>query len=160
MVYRGGVQMDRLDTLVYKLIHRGKNDIEELAEVLGISTNYLYKMGLPEEHGSHSAIGLRRLVALMKAQGDNSILRHLCKRFGGVLVKLPRVARDKRDQIEIISDYQETTAGVIQLMIDYFNEPASHELRDRLIEKLYRITEKSVGIRKRVEHDGQFNLFN
>jgi len=151
--------MDRLDTLVYQLIHRGQKDIEELAELLGVSTNYLYKMGLPEENGSHSPIGLRRLIAIMKAQKDDSIARYMAQRFGAMFVKLPRVARNRMQQSEMVADYQKTASEAVQMMIDYINNPTSQELRARLIGLMLKMAEKSVAIQKRLEHDGQFNLF-
>ncbi|MDD5061817.1 MAG: hypothetical protein PHN44_06000 [Candidatus Marinimicrobia bacterium] len=150
--------MDELYTLVYNLIHRGKLNIDELAEILGVSSNYVYKMGLNEDSPSHSDIGLRKLIALMKAQGDDRIVRYMAQRFGGVFVKLPRVATDKRESSEMIVYYQECVTNTIKLMIDYFRDP-SPNARAILINMLDDVTAKTVGIRKRVEKDGQFNLF-
>lgn len=151
--------MDELYNLIYNLIHRGKLEIDELAEVLGVSSNYIYKMGLDEYSPSHSDIGLRKLIALMKAQGDDRIVRYLAQRFGGVFVKLPSVARDKRESAEMIADYQECVNDTIKLLIDYFKSP-SPNARAILINTLDFMTAKTVGIRKRVEKDGQYNLFN
>ncbi|MCK9432530.1 MAG: hypothetical protein M0R00_06200 [Candidatus Omnitrophica bacterium] len=150
--------MDELYTLVYNLIHRGKLNIDELAEILGVSSNYVYKMGLNEDSPSHSDIGLRKFIALMKAQGDDRIVRYMCQRFGGVFVKLPRVAKDKSESAEMVAYYQECVTNTIKLMIDYFKAPCPNA-RAVLINMLDDVTAKTVGIRKRVQNDGQFNLF-
>lgn len=105
--------MDRVGEIIYKLIHRGPHDIDELAELMGVSTNYVYRMGLPSTSESHSDIGIRRLIAIMKAQNDTAFVRYLAKRFGGMFVKVPRVARDRREGNEIIADYQETATRAV-----------------------------------------------
>jgi hypothetical protein len=151
--------MDDLYRLIYELIHRNKLSIDDLAEVLGVSSNYIYKMGLNEDSPSFSDIGVRRLIAIMKAQGDDRIVRYMCQRFGGVFVRLPRVAKDKSESAEMIAYYQESVTNTIKLMIDYFRNP-SPNARAVLINMLDDVTAKTVGIRKRVEKDGQFNLFN
>ena len=151
--------MDELWKLLYALIHRGKLDIDELAELLGVSSNYIYKMGLAEDSPSHSDIGIRKLIALMKAQNDDRIVRYLTTRFGGIFVKIPRVAQDKHESSIIIQDYQEAVTLAIGLLITYFDNP-NPNARAILISTLDDVTAKTVGIRKRVEKDGQFNLFN
>jgi hypothetical protein len=151
--------MDELYNLIYNLIHRGKNGIDELAEVLGVSSNYIYKMGLNEDSPSHSDIGIRKLIALMKAQGDDRIIYYLAQRFGGVFVKLPRVAKDKRESAELIHDYQECATKVTSLLFAYFDNP-NPNARAIIINALDESISKSVGIRKRIQCDGQYELFN
>ena len=150
--------MANLEALIYKLIHRGKKDINELSELLAVSVNYLYKMASPPGTSSYSDIGLRRLIAIMKAQKDDDIIRYLCSRFGGLFIKVPRVARDKRDWNCIINKYQSLVNRVVELLLTYSEAP-SKELQEKLLELLTQAAAQNIGIRKKVEKDGQFDLF-
>lgn len=152
--------MKSLEMLVYKLIREGDVPIRKLARLLGVSENYLYKMSLPEMNENWSDIPCRKLIAIGYHQKSDDLPKFMAREFGGVFVKIPRAARDRRDRNKIISNYQATTTGAVRSLIDYFERP-NEENYDDLLEKIEKVMSKSEGIRRRARKDGfqQMELF-
>jgi len=139
---------------IQDLILRGRVSIGELADGMGISENMVYRLGMPEGALEKA---VRRVLALMIAQKDFSLLKALCGRTGHLLVKVPRVARNRQEDSEMVAHYQETVTDAVSLMLDYVRErtPAS---RDALLAALDDVSCESVGISKRVKNDQQMEL--
>jgi len=77
---------------LYNTIHRNKKPLKLIAEEIGISENYLTRAALPEpeenETGSGCRFPLKKLVPLIRATGDYSVLdviEHSLGRFGVLL---------------------------------------------------------------------------
>ncbi len=137
-----------MESIVYRLIREGKYNIKQLADRLGVSENYLYKMSLPEWNDAYCDVPFRKLLAIAKHQGEIVLARWIAREFGGVFVKLPRVAKDRRDENAMVNDYQEVTNHAAKEMMDYFDKP-SEEGRRAVIAALDDVMSKSAGIRKR-----------
>jgi len=147
--------MNSLKEILYQTIHRSRATVPELADILGVSPNYLYKMGLPTDNGARFPLEL--LLPLMRATGNYAVLRHLADRSGFLLVKIPRVPRNRQETNQMIAGYQALTTEAIRLLIGYFQEPTREKKRN-LLEILNKVAAGSIGIKKRVEQGNQLEL--
>lgn len=115
---------ESLKSELYKTVHRNKKSIQQIADETGISANYLYRAGLPLEN-SGVKFPIEYLIPLMKSTGDYSILNHLSKVCGFLLVKMPRYKNTKVDDIEIVDQYQNATVSALKKLKDFLNEPTA-----------------------------------
>jgi hypothetical protein len=113
-----------LKTLLYTTIHRNKKSVAQIADETGISTNYLYRAGLPlEESGVKFPVDY--LLPLMNSTKDFSVLKHLANLSGFVLIKIPKLCRNKAEEIELVDEYQQATINAVRLLKDFLNTPNS-----------------------------------
>lgn len=110
-----------LKTAIYITIHRNNKSIDQLADEIGKSSNSLYRYCLEGESGAEMPISL--LVPLMKATKNFSILKHLAQLCGFVLVKVPKVGVNKKEELEIIDDYQTATVNALKFLKDFLTKP-------------------------------------
>ncbi|MBX2976445.1 MAG: hypothetical protein KF721_09940 [Ignavibacteriaceae bacterium] len=115
---------ESLKSELYKTVHRNKKSIQQIADETGISANYLYRSGLPLEN-SGVKFPIEYLIPLMKSTSDYSILNHLSKVCGFLLVKMPRYKNTKVDDIEIVDQYQNATVSTLKKLKDFLNEPTA-----------------------------------
>jgi hypothetical protein len=149
--------MDQLQEKLYKLIHRGELTIDDIGDLFGVSVNSIYKMG---EEDSSLVKAIRRTTSLMKLQKDYGIIEWMANRTGHLLVKVPRVGKDKRDDAEVVASYQQITSTAVSKMIEYFADPENEKLREELFQIMTRCAERSIAIRKRIEKRNQMDIFN
>jgi hypothetical protein len=147
--------MDKLQKSLVETIHKGALDVSDLAEAWGLTENSIYKMGL-EDSGLLKA--LRRISSLMMLQKRHDILKALAGRHDFLLVKVPRVAKDKREESELVQEYQELTTKAIGLLIKFFADP-TEECREKLMGALTDVTERSLAIKKRIANGNQLDIF-
>ena len=149
-----------LDMLIYELIRKGDLSIGQLAKKLGVSENYLYKISLPEFNQNNANAPLRKIIAIAKHQKSKKLAEYVAQEFNGMFVTIPRSARDRRDENEIVNDYQRTTSRAVQMLMEYFEKP-DEDNYNQLIKQLRDVMEKSEGIRRRAKKDGfkQMELF-
>lgn len=147
--------MDKLQKSLVDTIHKGALDVSDIARAWGLTENSIYKMGL-EESGLLKA--LRRLSSLMTLQKRHDILKVLAGHLDFLLVKVPRVAKDKREESDLVQEYQELTTNAIGLLIRFFADPTP-EMRQKLMDALTDVTERSIAIRKRVSDGNQLAIF-
>ena len=149
-----------LDIIVQQLIREGRLSLKQLATLLGVSENYLYKMSMPEWNDNHANIPLRKMIAIAKHQKSKKLAKYIAKEFNGIFVTLPRAARERQDFNKIVNEYSRLTNKTVQALMDFFQEP-SQENHEDVLKKLRRVMEKSEGIRRRVKKDGfqQMELF-
>lgn len=107
--------------LLYQTIHRNNKTIDQIADEVGKSSNSLYRYCLEGESGSEMPISL--LLPIMKSTKNFSLLKHIAALCGFVCVKIPRVGISKKDEIDIIDDYQQDTLTSIKLLKEFFNNP-------------------------------------
>lgn len=143
---------------IYSTIHRNRKPIDQIADEMGISTESLYRYGLPSPSGSD--IPLKRLIPLMKAANDYCILKHIASVCGFVLVKVPRYRASKGDANDVVSSYQKASAEAVDALIKFFKSP-THKSYELVNESLNRVMEESVGAKKYIQKDycGQIEFF-
>ena len=82
-----------LKDCLYRTIHRNKKPLKAIAEEIGMSENYLSRAALPDPEESETGTGcrfpLKRLIPLVRATGDYSVLDHIERSLGRVAVNLP-----------------------------------------------------------------------
>ncbi len=81
---------------LYKTIHLNKKPLKVIAEEIGISENYLTRAALPDAEDSDTGTGcrfpLKRLIPLIRATNDYSVLDHIEQSLGRFGVLLPSSA--------------------------------------------------------------------
>ena len=138
--------MDTIKTVLYNTVHRNKKPVAQIADETGISANYLYRAGLPvDESGVRFPVDY--LVPLMKSTKDFSVLRHLARLCGFFLVREPRYKASKGQEIDILSDYQGSTADAVNRLKRFLDNP-SLETYQETLHALDEVMEKTVGAQK------------
>ncbi|GJQ32635.1 MAG: hypothetical protein HBSAPP04_14740 [Ignavibacteriaceae bacterium] len=138
--------MQTIKELLYKTAHRNKKSIKQLADESGISENYLYRACLPVDE-SGVKFPLDKLVPLMKAANDYSILSHISNICGFILVKIPVFKAKKGEAIDIYDEYQEATAYALSALKTFFKEPSKAN-KDAVDEALMKVLEESQQAKK------------
>ena len=134
-------QYTTIKNLLYETIHRGKKPVEQIADEMGISANYLYRAGMPLD-GSGVKFPLEYLVPLMKTTRNYKILKHLARLCGFILVREPRFRGYKGDEIDLVDDYQHTATKAVHALKLFLNEPTLANYK-RTNEALNEVLEQS-----------------
>lgn len=111
-----------IKTVLYQTIHRSKKSVEQIADEMGISASYLYRAGLPVDE-SGVKFPVEHLTPLVKATKNPAILEHLASLNGYILVKVPKYRDSKRDEIDMVDEYQEATTKALRSLKEFFNNP-------------------------------------
>ena len=130
-----------IKSILYSTIHRYNKTIDQLADELGISSNTLYRNCLEGESGSE--MPMSRLVPLMKATKNYDLLKHIAHLCGFIVVKIPRVAFTKKEEIDVVDEYQNATCNSVTLLKDFFNKP-TQETFNKVHDSLHLVMEKCV----------------
>lgn len=130
-----------IKNLLYETIHRSKKPVEQIADEMGISANYLYRAGMPLD-GSGVKFPLEYLVPLMKTTKNYNILKHLARLCGFILVREPRFKGHKGDEIDLVDEYQHTATKAVHALKLFLNEP-TFERYQKATEALNEILEQS-----------------
>lgn len=149
-------EMDTIKSLLYATIHRNKKSAAQLADEIGISYSYLCRAGLPTDE-SGVKFPTEYLVPLMKSAGDYSLLRHLAKLSGFLLIKPPRGFHTKMDESEAVTNYNTLCAVASNLMIEFFRSP-SPEKMDAAVTSLHNVMEASASLQKQIINHNQTEL--
>lgn len=148
--------MSGLNDEVYRTIHRSCKAVEGIALETGIKTGTLYRYGLaPETSGLD--IPMRKLVPIMRASGHFGILRVMAAACGFLLVKLPRVARNRDDESELVGVYQRVCHVAVEKLLQFFDLPNLQNC-GVASDALKSVAECSYGIDKRIRRHFQTEL--
>lgn len=78
---------------LYNTVHRNKKTLKAIAEEIGMSENYLTRAALPDAEDSETGTGcrfpLKKLIPLIRATNDFSVLDIIEHNLGRVGVPLP-----------------------------------------------------------------------
>ncbi len=118
--------MKTLKTELYQTVHNSRLSVEELAELLNVSTSYLYRSVLEGESGCRFPVEL--LLPLMRATKDYRVLEYLNSRCDRVTAKLPRVARLKKLEPREASKIQERFCRMWADVIAFVENPSAGSL--------------------------------
>jgi len=143
------VDITGLKSFLYKTIHRNTKTVNMLADETGISASYLYRAGLPEDQ-SGVKFPIEYLIPLMKATKDYSVLKHIAKTCGFLLVKVPRVTGAKKEEIDVVEQYQDCTTKALRCLREFFNEPTQDNF-DKIDSALYEVMQESATTQKYVK---------
>lgn len=151
-------QSKSVKTILYETIHRNKKTVEQIADEIGISANYLYRAGLPlDESGVKFPVDY--LIPLMKATGNYAILEQIANICGFLLVKEPRVKVPKIESIELVSNYQEVTTLAVRQLKKFLDKPTQENYTE-VINTLQVVMTKSAEAKKycNKHFEGQMEL--
>jgi len=93
--------MNTLRDCLYKTIHRNEKPLKAVAEEIGMAESYLSRSALPDTEDSDTGSGcrfpLKKLIPLIHATGDFSVLDFIEQSLGRVAISLPRASKDLPD---------------------------------------------------------------
>jgi len=120
-----------LTDVIWQTVNRGELTPEQLQDEIDYSASALKRAGLDGESGA--GFNLRKLIPLMKAQGDYRILEFLSYRCGMILIPIPKSGRGKKDRITSVAEYQKITAEAVQALVNFIEKGATQsEVEDIL----------------------------
>lgn len=145
----------RLKTAMNLLIH-SRGGICEAADIVGRSSNYLYRMSSPTED---VPMPIDVVVTLMRHRNDYSILRMIANDCGHALVKLPKVGLKRGDETEIAAEYNHVLSSAGKSVIAFFNKPTPANY-DTAAKALNAVITESIGVKRTVDkkHSRQMEL--
>lgn len=151
--------METLKDRLYKTAHRSKRPLKFIADKMGISENYLYRMCLPDAE-SGVKFPVDKLIPLMDAAENYTVLEHLANMCGFLLVKAPKFKAHKGDSFDLIDDYQSCSIEALKQLKTFFNDP-SKDHYEAVNNALMEVMTKSAAAKKFVQktYDGQLELF-
>ena len=114
-----------LTDAIWQTVNRGELIPEQLQDEIDYSASSLKRAGIDGESGA--GFNLRKLIPLMKAQGDYTILEFLNYRCGKISIDIPRSGRTKKERMTSINEYQKLAAAVVAILLRYIDEGASQE---------------------------------
>lgn len=132
--------------ILYSTIHENKKSVKQIADEIGISTNYLYRACLPEDE-SGVKFPVQFLLPLMKSTNNYSLLKHIAQLAGFIIVKIPRFKSKKTDEMDIMEEYQRATIKALESLRQFFENPNSTNY-NILDKHLLEVMEKSVSAKK------------
>lgn len=133
-------------TILYNTIHRNKKTVEQLADEIGISASYLYRSGLPlDESGVKFPVDY--LIPLMRATKNYELLEHLANLCGYLLVREPRFRGGKRDEIDVVDEFQDATTKAVRSLKEFFNEPTTEHF-ELVTRMLYEVMQQSANAKR------------
>lgn len=111
--------MKDLISVLYETVRSAEKTVEELADEIGISSNYLYRSTTPGDSGVNFPI--KNLVPLMISTKNFSILFHLAHRCGFLIIKPPDIKNSKPTKIN--SRFQKQYLTLIDKINDFIEKP-------------------------------------
>lgn len=132
---------------LYNTIHRNKKPLKHIAEEIGISENYLTRAALPDpeegEAGSGCRFPLKKLVPLIRATGDYSVLdviEHSLGRFGVLLppAAVTPTADICRLTMKSVSEFGVLVAEIEKSLTD---NKVSKKEREKIVREGYQAVE-------------------
>lgn len=152
--------MQTIKSVLYEVIHRNRKTVAQIADETGISSNYLYRAGLPLEQ-SGVRFPIEYLIPLMRATDNYKLLKHLANTCGFVIVKVPKVTPLKGDKHSIISEYQTITSKASGYLIKFLEDPNQENFElaiNNLDEVMECSTRTKMYIKKEAEGQFEFNF--
>lgn len=127
--------MNTLKDCLYATVHRNRKPLKLIAEEIGMSENYLTRSALPDpeesETGSGCRFPLKKLIPLIRATGDFSLLDHIEQSLGRVAIKAPFPASTDADIYRLT---MQTVKEFGELMGDLDSSMADGRITDNEIE--------------------------
>ena len=136
-----------LTDVIWQTVNRGQLTPEQLQDEIDYSASALKRAGLDGESGA--GFNIRKLLPLMKAQDDFSILEFLAYSCGFLLVKIPKGGRSKKDHMVSINNYQKLASTTIDILLKFIEYEAHQEEAEEILHRMLKSTaEMMAEIRK------------
>jgi hypothetical protein len=124
--FRGEFFMTTLKDCLYKTIHRNKKPLKAIAEEIEMAESYLTRSALPDpdecETGTGCRFPLKKLIPLVHATGDFSVLDFIERSLGRVAFSLPSGKKDLngicRLTLRSVKEFGELMAAIEKSMAD------------------------------------------
>lgn len=117
--------------VLYATVHGSRHSVEQLADVCGVSASYLYRACLDGESGARFPLEL--LIPLMNATGNYSLLDHIASRCDRLTVDLPRTAKMKRRDPQVVNDITKNFNACMARLLEFFDAPAEVNVQELTI---------------------------
>ena len=115
----------KLTDAIWETVNRGRLTPEQLQDEIDYSASSLKRAGIDGESGA--GFNLRKLIPLMKAQDDFTILELLACKCGKILIDIPRGGKSKKDRVASVAEYQKLTALAVGVLVRFIDGGASEK---------------------------------
>jgi uncharacterized protein YecE (DUF72 family) len=140
-----------LKKVLYRTVHGKRISVEQIADLVGCSASLLYRTSNPNDITAR--FPLEKLLALMFAVKDFSILKHLAARAGFILYQLP--GRVKYNKTQDLNKFQMLFSSTFQAILDFKNNKIEKE---ECLDKIDRLLTSTIEVRKSVETSQQLSF--
>ena len=127
-----------LTQMIWQTVNRGQLTPEQLQDEIDYSASSLKRAGIDGESGA--GFNIQKLIPLMKAQNDFSILEFLAHNCDYMLVKIPRGGKSKKDHMISINDYQKLASTTIDILLRFTDHKAYQEDAEEILHKMLKST--------------------
>jgi len=137
-----------LKKVLYRTIHRKKESVDEIADVIGCSSSLLYRCANPNDRQARFPV--EKVLPLMKAVNDFSILKHLAARSGFILYKLP--SEIKPNDNGDLNRFQSLFADTFRALLDFKSGKITKE---QCLSMMDELLTRTIEFRKSIEESDQ-----
>ena len=123
-----------LTEAIWQTVNRGTLTPEQLEDEIDYSASALKRAGLDGESGA--GLNVKKMIPLMRAQDDYTILEHLNHRCGFVMIPIPRGGKSKKEKIADVAEYQKLASAAVHVLVRMINDGAS---REEALDTLYQM---------------------
>ena len=127
-----------LTDAIWQTVNRGQLTPEQLQDEIDYSASALKRAGLDGESGA--GFNLRKLIPLMKAQDDYTILEHIAYHCGRILIPIPRGGRSKKDRMISINEYQKLATIAVEILLRYIEDGATQQEAEGILHDMLKGT--------------------
>jgi len=124
--------MMTLRDCLYRTIHRNGKPLKAIAEEIGMAESYLSRSALPDMEDSETGTGcrfpLKKLIPLIHATDDYSVLDFIEQSLGRVAIHLPKISNDLPDICRLT---MQTVKEFGQLMSEIESSMADGNVNER-----------------------------
>ena len=142
-----------LTEAICQTVNRGALTPEQLQDEIDYSASSLKRAGLDGESGA--GFYLRKLIPLMKAQNDFTILEHLNHHCGLISIPIPKGGRSKADRMRSVNDYQKLAALAVEVLLSYIDNGVSE---GEAVDTLHRMLKGTAEMMEEVKAGNQIEL--
>lgn len=124
---------ERILAALYAAFHGGKKSPKQTAEALSVSYSYLARAVLAGDSGCNFPV--LWLVPFVQITGNHTVVKVIVNACGFLMVRNPRVSRSVKEMRHGVHRFQQRFCEVIQLLIQFLNEPTGRN-RDAVLDSL------------------------
>lgn len=137
----------RIKTLENQLVHGKGLTIYELADKLHKSHSYLCRISSPTED---LPFPLEIALPAMKLKKDYNLLKYMALECGFALVKIPKISKSRKEENEMVSDYQSLAADTVKSLLEFLSHPDKNNY-EKVNDKLQGIISESLAVKHYVD---------
>jgi len=132
---------------VQELIHGRGMTVYELADKVNRSYSYLCRIASPTEE---LPTPLEIILPAMKLKKNYHLLEYMAWSCGFALVRLPKVAANKKDETELAAEYQTAVSDAVNALLKFFDNPTK-QTYENVKQALIDATQQELTIKKYCE---------